>query len=1376
MPSITHLSETRRALLEKYLRSKLAQTPENEGVIRPNESEGPIPLSFGQQQMWLLNQLTPHIPVYNECVTIHLPGPLDVDILEQSFNEIIYRHEAWRTSFPLVDGLPVQVIHSPSLIKLPVRDLRHLPKAEREAEALRLATEDAGILFNLAEGPLLRPLLIHLGDEEHRLFLTLHHIIFDGVAIYQVFLPELRALYEAFLAGQPSPLPPLPIRYSDYAAWQVKQLHSDAFADHLAYWKQQLTGTPAVLALPTDRPRLPVQSYRGSMRPFALTKRLTDALKAVSQREGVTFYMTLVAAFNTLLYRYTGQEDLLIGTATAGRNRPELQKLLGYFLNTLVLRADLSGNPTFRELLGRVREVIASAVTHEDMPFDLLVKELRPERDFSVNPFFQVLFTLEPPLPVLPSGWTLTQMDVTVGISKFDLSLELDDRPEGLIGRFEYNTDLFDAATIERMVEQWRTLLESIVSNPEQHLSDLQILTEKERQLVLVDWNSTRAPYPDHQCIHQLIEDQVERSPEAIAVVCGEGQLRYGELNERANQLASYLLQLGVGPETLVGLCMERSLEMVVGLLGILKAGGTYVPLDPAYPVERVSFMIEDAQISLLLTQQHLTTQLSSHPVRLICLDASAELLSQQSVANPRQRVTPDNLAYVIYTSGSTGRPKGVQVLHRAVVNFLTSMGQQPGLTSDDILLAVTTLSFDIAALELFLPLVVGARLIIASRDIAADGAALAEALACSRVTAMQATPVTWRILLAAGWPGNQRLKALCGGEALSLELARQLLPKCASLWNLYGPTETTIWSTVSKIEQGIEAVSIGRPIANTQVYVLDANLHPVPIGVAGELYIGGDGLARGYLNRPELTAERFMVSPFGDESGTRLYATGDLARYRPDGTIELLGRRDHQVKLRGFRIELGEIEAVLSQHPSVQQALVVVHEGSQHNKRLVAYVVCDTQQRITSDDLQSHLIKQLPTYMLPSAYVMVEALPLTPNGKVDRRALPAPEFLKQALGETYVAPTLPVHYQLVQIWEELLGVHPIGIKDNFFELGGHSLLAAFMFDRVAQVCGKRLPLYLFLTGATIEHLALALLEDKVPVVQEESRAMLVPVQTGSSKRPFFYLHGDYIYGAFYCSVLARSLGEEQPFYVLEPYKFDGLRTIPSFGEVAKAYIQSIRSVQPEGPYLLGGWCAGALMGYEIARQLRAEGQQVELLVLMDPGKATRRDRFLRAFSKRIGRMLRWEQDRELRLFMRLIYTPRYVRRGSFRQSRNAAPGSMFGPFTSNRLPKDKGFHFSKLFPPAEILRGDNEIIFEWLASGYTPYGYRDKITFFWTKEDPHRKIAWEKTVETEESELYTILGTHFTSRTDHLDVLAECLRECLNKAQAPGENERKEK
>lgn len=1347
MPESTELSQARRALLEKLLRGSAVSDERPVQSIQRQSGTANAPLSFGQEQIWLLAQLMPDVPVYNECVTLHLPGPLDVPVFERSFTEILRRHAAWRTSFPLVDGLPVQHIHPPAPLALPVTDLCHLPVDEREAEALRLATVDSQMLFDLARGPLLYTRLVRLSENEHRLFLTIHHILFDGVAIYQILLPELSAIYTAFLAGQPSPLPELTLQYTDYACWQREQAQGEAFAAHLAYWKKQLAQLPATLDLPTDRPRPPVSTYRGSMRPFALSRELSEGLRTLSRQEGVTLYTTLAAAFQTLLYRSTGQEDLVIGTASAGRTRPELQTLMGYFLNTLVLRTDLSGNPSFRELLRRVRAVVAAAVAHEEVPFASLVRELQPERDLSAHPLFQVLLTLEPPLTTLPSGWTLTQMDVTVGTSKFDLSLELDDRPEGLIGRFEYSSDLFDAATIERMVGQWQTLLAGIVAGPTLRLTELPILTPAERTQLLVTWNETPAPDLGDRQLPQWLEEQVARTPQAIAVHCEDGQLTYHELNARANQLAAYLRTLGVAGEGLVGFCLPRSLEMVIGLLAVLKAGAAYVPLDPTYPAERLAFMLADAHAEVLLTRRDLAARLPATTARVLCLDADRALLAEQ----PRENLVPvgtaEDLAYVIYTSGSTGRPKGVQVAHRALLNLLTSMRGQPGLAAGDTLLAVTTLSFDIAGLEIFLPLLVGARLVVARQEEVVDGGALAALLARTQATVMQATPATWRLLLASGWPGEPRLKILCGGEALPLDLAHQLLPMCASLWNMYGPTETTIWSSCVQVTPQDRCISIGRPIANTQMYVLDPELRLLPVGVSGELYIGGAGLARGYLGRPELTAERFVRHPFAQGTQTHLYRTGDLARCRADGTLEILGRLDYQVKVRGFRIELGEIEATLEHHPAVRQALVMVRQDTPGNQRLVAYVIPEAFPAPSAHELLQALAQRLPAYMLPSAMVFLETLPLTLNGKVDRQALPAPAESGPASATFPEAPALTIHYQLLQIWQELLGTDQIGIQSNFFHLGGHSLLAARLINRIEQVFHRQLPLAALFASPTVEQLARVLLQEQTETLpdlgpaQSSARAPVVTVQTGLAYRPFFYLHGNWDGPSFYCFDLARQLGFEQPFYVLEPYTFAKLPVAPTCETIAAAHIAAMRAIQPRGPYLLGGFCNGGVIAFEMAQQLHAQGETVDLLAIIEPGVAPFSLRLSRRLIEVPGRLLHLAPARQLDAFLRM----RHFIRWTF-------------PANWGQLP---------FYPSREALRQDETGIYSWVAAAYRHRQYPGKVTFLWASLRRNSRRALWGAVNTREehgAESYVIAGSHFDLIMDHLQLTAAQLRECLEK------------
>ncbi len=814
---------------------------------------------------------------------------------------------------------------------------------------------------------------------------------------------------------------------------------------------------------------------------------------------------------------------------------------------------------------------------------------------------------------------------------------------------------------------------------------------------------------------------------------------------------------------------------MVIGLLGILKAGGAYVPLDPTSPSDRLAFMLEDAQAPVLVTQSHLVSRLPTSTASVVCLDVCGEVLQQQPASNPFPLSTASNLAYVIYTSGSTGRPKGVQICHRSVVNFLTSMRAQPGLSAEDRLLAVTTLSFDIAALEIYLPLLVGAQVIIASTSMAVDGTALAQTLVQQRITAMQATPITWRMLLAAQWQGSQQLRIFCGGEALPPDLAQQLLSKVAALWNLYGPTETTIWSAAWEIKREDEPISIGRPIANTEFYLLDPHLQPVPLGILGELFIGGDGLARGYLHREELTAERFIAHPFRHDSTARIYRTGDLAYYQPDGTMVVIGRLDHQVKVRGFRIELGEIESALSQQPSVQQAVVVVREDPAGEKRLVAYVVPRAGEQPTGEDLQSQIQQRLPAYMVPSTFVQMSALPLTPNGKIDRRALPAPDTSRlERESSTFVAPKTFLQQQLVTVWEDLLHLHPIGIRDNFFALGGHSLLAMRLAHRIEQACGKKLSLSTLFAGATIEQIAQTLLQEGPGEAQKKTRTPLLSVQTGGSQRPFFFLHGQWEGGAFYSLELARVLGPEQPFYLLEPYRFAGLAVPPSIEEMAMAHLEVLRSVQPEGPYQLGGWCNGGLIAYEMARQLHVEGQTIDLLILMDPDAPAFRFQRERRLIDGLISLLRLKPEKQVDWFLqyrhlRLAFyywrLKQRTQKAPITHQKYEQPESLESKIEAEALAAEST-QSESLFPGKEALRQEWLSVYEWAVAGYLPSPYPGPVTFFWTEEEPGRKNAWRSWIANNEVDIHIIPGNHITSRTRYLSVLAEHLRTCVQDVQ----------
>ncbi|MDF5712719.1 MAG: amino acid adenylation domain-containing protein [Rhizonema sp. NSF051] len=1013
--------------------------------LYPIARNGELPMSLAQQRLWFLYQLDPDSAFYNISAVVRFNGQLNPTALEYSLNKIIERHEALRTNFIVVEGQPIQVIHTKPSWMLPIVDLCKLPESEREISGEKLATAEAQQPFNLASDSLIRTTLLKLGEAEHILLLTIHHIVSDGWSM-GVLVRELTTLYKAYCDQLPAQLAELPIQYADFAHCQRIWLEGKVRSSQLAYWKQQLDGAPALLELPTDRVRPIMQTFRGANYLLPIAPELRAALNIFSQRQGVTLFMTLLAAFQTLLYRYTGQDDICVGTPIANRNRPEIEGLIGFFVNTLVLRTDLSGNPSFQQLLSRVRQVTLGAYAHQDTPFEHLVEDLKPARSLSHTPLFQVMFILQnAPLPSLAlPGLTVKPSTAESLTAKFDLTVSLENTEQGLVAGWEYNTDLFDAAKIEGMAEHFQTLLQAIVANPEQKISQIPLLSVADTDQLLFEWNDTQTDYPKQLCLHSLFEQQVEKTPLSVAVVFEDQMLKYQELNARANQLAHHLRSLGVGPEVLVGICVERSIEMLVGLLAILKAGGAYVPLDPIYPPERLAYILEDSCVSVLLTQQALVDKLPEVNGLIVYLDSDWQ--NSQNVSNPNSNVCSLNLAYTIYTSGSTGRPKGVQIPHGAVVNFLSSMSAQPGILAEDVLVAVTTITFDIAALELFLPLSIGSRLVL-TPDLISDGGQSTVALATSSATVMQGTPATWRALMQAGFLGNPQLKILCGGEALSRELATQLLERADSLWNMYGPTETTIWSAVSQVQAGSGSVSIGEAIANTQFYILDANLQPVPVGVAGEFHIGGDGLARGYLKRPDLTAEKFIPNPFSSLPGSRLYKTGDLVRYLRDGNIEYLGRIDHQVKVRGFRIELGEIEALLSQDATVQQAVVIAKEIAD-DKCLIAYLVPQSNATPSMGELRSFLKQQLPEYMVPSYFVVLDALPLTPNGKVDRKALPDPNHTTLKV-EAYVAPRNEVERSISAVWQEVLNLDKVGIYNNFFELGGHSLLIIQIYSKL---------------------------------------------------------------------------------------------------------------------------------------------------------------------------------------------------------------------------------------------------------------------------------------------------------------------------------------
>jgi amino acid adenylation domain-containing protein len=1073
-----------------------------------------LPLSFAQQRLWFFDQWEPESSVYNILLAFRLYGPLDVAALEQSFSALVRRHESLRTTFATVDGQPTQVIQTVQTCSLAVIDLQQLPEAEREAQAMQLATREAQQPFDLAEGPLFRLTLLRLGVEDHVLLCTMHHIIADEWS-KGVFLRELTLLYGAFSAGKPSPLAELPIQYADFALWQRQWLQGKILEQQLAYWKHQLTDTPPILELPTDRPRPPVQTFRGASHSLMLPLSLSQSLKALSRQEKVTLFMLLLAAFQTLLYRYTGQDDIVVGSPIAGRTQKETEGLIGFFVNTLALRTHLSGNPPFRELLGRVRAVCVGAYAHQDLPFEKLVEELQPARNLSYSPLFQVMFALQnvPKQPLELPGIAVSLLAVDPGTAKFDLTLSMVQEGEELRGTVEYNTDLFDKTTITRLIGHFQTLLEGIVANPDQSIATLPLLTEAERQKFLLEWNRTQIEYPKNSGIQKLFEAQVERTPDALAVICGEERLSYQELNRRANQLAHHLQAFGVGPEVFVGIFVERSLAMVVGLMGILKAGGAYVPLDPMYPRERLAYMLADARTPILLTQQRLVERLPDHRAQVLCLDTDWEHISRESEENPVSTATADNAAYVIYTSGSTGRPKGVLITQRNVVHSTCARiayYHEPVIS----FLLLSSFAFDSSVAGIFWTLCQGGTLVLPHGEGERDLEQLAMVIPQYRISHLLSIPSLYGLLLIQAKP-TQLLSlhtAIVAGESCPkglIERHRQLLPE-VSLHNEYGPTEGTVWSSVYDCQSNAlrEVVPIGQPIANMQMYLLDAHWQPVPIGIPGELYIGGDGLARGYLTHPELTAERFLPNPFSNHPGARLYKTGDLARYLPDGNIEFLGRLDHQVKVRGFRIEVGEIEMVLGQHPGVQETVVVARTDGSGDRYLVAYIVPTPEWKPTSSELRHFLKEKLPDYLIPSIFVILQALPLTPNGKVDRQALPAPDQFPPEREESIVAPRTTIEEVLVDIWAQVLKRNQISIHDNFFDLGGHSLLATQLITRVRQAFQIEVPLRSLFETPTVAGLAMTIAQRQTAqMAQEDMGRLLTEVEELSENEAQQLLH-----------------------------------------------------------------------------------------------------------------------------------------------------------------------------------------------------------------------------------------------------------------------------
>ena len=1192
------VTDQKRRLLESYLQGK--GEPFDFEVIPRRRASETAPLSFAQQQIWLHAQLAPDTPAYNEPFTIHRTGPISIPVLERSLEEIVRRHEAWRTSFVVTNGEPVQKIHEPFAVKMPVNDLRNLPKEQRNTEAVRLATRDAREPFDLGSCPLFRARLLQLDDEEFRLAITAHHMIFDGVTGYHVFLPELVEIYNALDSRRMPELPRLQFQYGDVAAWQRSVVMDDKWADGLEYWREQLKGELPNLQLPADRPRPAVKSFRGATHGFSLSAELSEALRELARRQGVTLFMVLLAAVDVLLYRYSGLEDTMIGTITAGRKAAGTEKLMGFFLNTIALRTDLSGQPTFGELLVRARDVTLGAMSHDYVPINEVVRHIQPTRDLSVNPLFQVLLALEPSICQVDPGWNLTAIDVDTGTAKFDLCMVLDDRPEGLQGRLIYSTDLFESQTIVRMVGHWETLLESAVANPNASIARLSIMRDDELHEVLRHSRGARVEYPEAP-ITALISAATTQNPGAIALKCGAHSITYGELDQRANQLAHYLYKGGVRKEEPVAVYCERSIELIIGILAVLKAGGAYVPLDASHPKIRLEKVLSDSGAKFLLTQAHLTPlERPGAELKTVHLDTDWTEISSEPTSLLDVPLDPGDLAYIIYTSGTTGKPKGVMVEHRSLsASTQARIGFYGKVTGSYLLLS--PVSFDSSVAVIFHTLSGGGTLILPDAEFSWKASELASIIEKERVASLLCVPAVYGDLLTVE-DGTDRLRPLrtviVAGDVCSRKLVKahyKLLPN-ASLFNEYGPTEATVWSTVYACEaaSGASSVPIGIPIANTSCYVLDSSGSLVPFGVPGELCIGGAGLARGYRHDSELTGEKFVFATFEEDKIERIYKTGDLVRWLPDGNLEFIGRVDQQVKIRGLRIEIPEIEASISEHPDVRETAVTVRQNAGGSSELTAYVAIIGEYSTSSAELRAFVKSRLPAYMVPGRFIVVSSLPRSTNGKLDRRALAhLDEAPVRAEIITGSVPRDFVDARLLAIWKEVIGRDDIDVRNDFFELGGHSLLAARLLAKIEADFGQSLSLAFVFQAPTVELMADLL---RSPDHSLRARA-IVPIQPCGSRPPLFWVRG-----GPRLRLLADKLGSDQPLLGLDlPFSDAAKLQAPyRLEDIAAFLLRAMREVQPHGPYFLAGLCVNAVIAYEIARQMSEAGEEIGLLAMLD--------------------------------------------------------------------------------------------------------------------------------------------------------------------------------
>lgn len=1390
MVDVAHLSETKRALLDKYLNGELAgETADRGEAIRP-AATGAAPLSYAQQQLWFLDRLAPGSAAYNITKALRLRGNLAIAPLRQSLTEIVRRHEALRTIFTTQDGQPASTIVAPFPVELPLMDLRELPESERAAAAERVAIQDAQRPFDLSKAPLLRASLVRVGDAEHVLVIVMHHIVSDGWSL-NLFAGELIQIYETLTHNSSSSRSEMPVQYGDYAAWQRDLLSGPVLETQLAYWRRQLEDAPTVLELPTDRPRPAIQDTQGVQATISLPPGLAASLGALSRREGATLFMALLATFQILLGRYTGQDDVIVGAPVAGRTRREFENLIGFFINTVVLRCDLSGNPTFAELLGRVREVCLGAFTHQDVPFDRLVQAVQPERDLSRNPLFDILFNYisYPNTPRSSGSLAVEDVKVTETHARFAMTLYIEEQDDTLSLRMVYQRALFDDDRVSCMLAQYQHLLRQVVANPDARIDSLSLVTPDSAPF-LPD-PSVPLTQPRHEPVTASIAAWAERTPDAPAISHGGGNVSYRALDAAAAGICQSLLERGVRPGDVVAVRGERSFGLISSMVGVLMSGGVLLTLDRNLPRERQRTLLELAGVKLVLhcgsfrAQDSWLSEMSS--IDVLSIEPRGSDLSSHSPAARAARcaLDPKDPAYLFFTSGTTGVPKGVLGCHKGLSHFLAWERERFEVGPGDRVAQLTGLSFDVVLRDIFLPLTSGATLVLPESEGDLSSGKIMPWLERERISILHTVPAlahTWLSGIPQGQAGRVTLRhlrwTLFAGEPLTDRLVqrwRTAFPASGAIGNLYGPTETTLAKCFYQVPDvpapGVQPV--GRPLPQTQALVLSRARMLCGPYESGEIVVRTPFRSLGYFKAPLETEKRFVRNPCRDDDDDLIYYTGDRGRYKPDGTLEILGRLDHQVKIRGVRIELGEVESALARHPKLRQVLVVAREDEPGEKRLVAYVVAHEGATVSPAEVRGFAAESLPGYMVPSAIVAMTALPLTPNGKVDRRALPVPAVTLPAprADDRGPGPLLSLHHQLIDIWESVLNVRPIGLNDDFFTLGGHSLLAVRLVDEVERVCGKAIPLASLFAGATIEHMAQLLLEPE----DGSAEPRVVAIQPGGSRRPLFFFHGDYLGGGFYCTNLSRYLGDEQPFHAMQPHGLGSTEIPRTIEAMAADHRRALRAVQPEGPYFLGSFCDAGIIALEVARQLRAEGQIVETLVLIDSVLRKPRLELVHRLVQRAGALVGHRGDALLYDYLRLrnVHTQLkpLLRGHASTTGVDAPPTEPTQPHSQTGAGAARGRRLiGNLFNPAvETLRLDKRGQYQWAKLNYRARPYPGHVALLWAEQElPPRQrqtyiAEWQAIAP--RAQTYIVPGTHLTCITTQVGELADRIDACLREA-----------